>query len=225
MAHQAAGEPSAYASAPSYDDGRLSAPAALRNRDALTAALAGIAPATGTALEIASGTGEHVIRFAPAMPGLHWNPTDPDPARRASIAAWMAAEPSPNIAAPMHLDASTAGWAAKHGPHDLICLANLLHLVPDDAARTCLLEMARALRPGGRAVVYGPFLRDGQTTSQGDAAFNARLKVENPGAGYKDVAWVLGHWQNAGLIADAPQEMPANNLLLTATRTEANDAT
>lgn len=224
MAHQAEGEPGAYASAPSYLDGRLSAPAALRNRDDLTAALAALAPVgtasaaipTGRALEIASGTGQHVIRFAPAMPGLHWHPSDPDPARRASIAAWMAAEPATNIAPPMHLDACTPGWAAQHGPYDLICLANLLHLVPEDAAQTCLTEMAKALHPGGRAVVYGPFLRDGKTTSDGDAAFDARLKVENPGAGYKDVTWVMAAWKNAGLTPAPSQNMPANNLLLSA---------
>lgn len=216
MAHRAAGEPSAYASAPSYADGRLDAPSAVRNRDALTDALSQIAPKDGRALEIASGTGQHVIRYAPAMPGLHWQPTDPDPARRASISAWVAAEPSPNIAQPIDLDACTPGWAAQHGPFDLIFLANLLHLVPEDAATACLTEMANALKPGGLAVVYGPFLRDGKTTSPGDAEFDARIKVENPGAGYKDIAWVLDLWHAAGLAPAPPQEMPANNLLLSA---------
>ncbi|ABD53840.1 DUF938 domain-containing protein [Jannaschia sp. CCS1] len=224
MAHRAKGEPSAYASAPAYDDGRLDAPAALRNRDALTAALTTLAP-DGRALEIASGTGQHVIRFAPAMPGLHWQPTDPDPDRRASIAAWMAAEPAPNIAAPIHLDACAPGWAAQHDPFDIIFLANLLHLVPDAAAKICLTEMAHALAPGGCALVYGPFLRDGKTTSEGDAAFDARLKVENPGAGYKDLAWVMDIWRAAGLTPAPPQAMPANNLLLRATRSAASDVT
>lgn len=220
MSHKATGEPSAYANGPTYDDGRLNAPAAMRNRDALTAALAETAP-DGRALEIASGTGQHVIRFAKAMPGLHWQPSDPDPARRASIAAWTAAEPATNIAPPVDLDACTPGWAELHDPYDMIFLANLLHLVPEAAARVCLSEMARALAPGGRAVVYGPFLRDGTTTSEGDAAFDARIKVENPGAGYKDVAWVLDQWRAAGLTPTAPRNMPANNLLLSALRAAA----
>lgn len=201
---------------PAYSDGRLSAPAALRNRDALTDALSKLAPHGGTALEIASGTGEHVIRFAPAMPGLTWQPSDPDPSRRVSITAWLTTESSVNILPPIALDACTPGWATHHGPYDLIFLANLLHLVPDDAASTCLQEMAKALKPGGRAVVYGPFLRDGQTTSQGDADFDARIRVENPGAGYKDVEWVMDHWAKAGLTPAPPQQMPANNLLLSA---------
>lgn len=203
---------------PDYTDGRLNAPAAMRNRDTLTATLAQIAPASGRALEIASGTGQHVIRFAPAMPNLSWQPTDPDPARRASITAWCQAEPAPNIHVPLSLDACVPGWAKEHAAYDLIFLANLLHLVPAKAAGVCLTEIAQALAPGGRAVVYGPFLRDGKTTSPGDAEFHARLQVENPGGGYKDIAWVHEIWTNAGLTLQAPREMPANNLLLSATR-------
>ncbi len=199
-----------------YADGRLSAPAAVRNRDHLTTALAEIAPAKGRALEIASGTGEHVIRFASAMPGLIWQPTDPAPDRRASITAWVKAEPSPNIAPPLPLDACTPGWAATHGPADLIFLANLLHLVTDVEAQTCLTEMAQALAPEGRAAVYGPFLRDGRTTSDGDAAFDARIRAEHPDRGYKDLEWVRDTCASAGLIPDAPRAMPANNLLLVA---------
>ena len=197
-----------------FGDGRLSAPAALRNRDAIATALAAIAPAKGRALEIASGTGEHIIRFAAAMPGLIWQPTDPAPDRRVSIAAWMAVEPASNILAPADLDACLPGWSARHAPVDMIFFANLLHLVTEPEARVCLSEMAAALAPGGVAAVYGPFLRDGRTTSEGDAAFDARIQAETPGHGYKDLAWVTQVWSNAGLSPEPPQPMPANNLLL-----------
>lgn len=211
--------------APTYTDGRLSAPYALRNRDAITDALRHLAPPTGRALEIASGTGQHVIGFAKALPGLHWQPSDPDETRRASISAWTKAEHSPNIAAPIALDASATGWSQQYDPFDLIFLSNLLHLIPDAAATTCLSEMANALRPGGRVVVYGPFLRDGKTTSDGDAEFDARIRTENPGAGYKDVRWVLDAWADAGLTPNAPQDMPANNLLLSAINPNQGDLT
>lgn len=200
-----------------YTDGRLNAPSALRNRVALTEALVQLAP-TGRALEIASGTGQHVIRYAPALPNVLWQPSDPDPVRRVSITAWMAAEPSPNIANPIDLNACAPGWAAQHDPYDLIFLANLLHLIPDAPAKTCLKEMAAALAPGGRAIVYGPFLRDGKTTSDGDAEFDASIRAETPGAGYKDVTWVQAIWADAGLSLASPQEMPANNLLLSAVK-------
>ena len=197
-------------------DGRLSAPAALRNRDAIVAALAGVAPRSGRALELASGTGEHVVRFARAMPGLVWQPSDPAADRRASIAAWAAAEPAANLLAPLPLDACAPGWSADHGGQDLIFLANLLHLVPDAPARTCLAEIARALAPGGLAAVYGPFLRDGRTTSEGDAAFDARIRAEMPGAGYKDADLAPRLWRAAGLVPPPAMAMPANNLLLLA---------
>jgi hypothetical protein len=208
-----------------HDDGRLSAPAALRNRDDITDALTSIAPTSGRALEIASGTGEHVIRFARAMPRLTWQPTDPASDRRASITAWRAAEPSPNILDPIDLDACTPGWAATHGPVDLIFLANLLHLVSEPEARTCLTQMAYALAPGGRACVYGPFLRAGKTTSDGDAAFDASIRANHPDRGYKDLDWVLGIWTAAGLTPDAPRAMPANNLLLVARKAETPNVT
>ncbi len=199
---------------PEYTDGRLHASAAMRNVEALTEALTRLTP-TGTALEIASGTGQHVIRFAPAMPGLTWQPSDPDPSRRASISAWTNAHPSLNILPPIDLNAGVPGWSSSQ-QYDVIFLANLLHLIPAPAAEICLREIAAALRPGGRAIVYGPFLRDGKTTSQGDADFHARLQVENPGGGYKDLLWVHAIWASAGLIAVPPQDMPANNLLLVA---------
>ena len=173
-------------------------------------------PASGRALEIASGTGEHVIRFAGAMPGLVWQPTDPAADRRASIRAWRAAEHVDTILDPLDLDACTPGWAAVHDPADLIFLANLLHLVTEGEARICLSEMAAALAPGGCAAVYGPFLRDGKTTSDGDAAFDAHIRAENPDRGYKDHAWVRDLWHDADLVPEAPHVMPANNLLLVA---------
>jgi SAM-dependent methyltransferase len=199
-------------------DGRMSAPAALRNRDAIAAELARLAPARGRALEIASGTGEHVIRFAAAMPGLDWQPTDPDPDRRASIAAWTAAAGLANIRPPLALDAARPGWAALHGPADLVLVVNLLHLLSDDEAAIVLAEMALALAPGGLLAVYGPFLRDGRATSAGDAAFDARLRAQDPAIGYKDAGATAARLVAAGLVPLGPVEMPANNLLLPFTR-------
>lgn len=195
-------------------DPRLSAAAALRNRDAIAAELIRLAPPRGLALELASGTGEHVIRFAAAMPGLIWQPTDPDPTRRASIAAWAVYAGLGNIRAPRHLDAAQPGWARDHGPAELIVLINLLHLISGPAARTLLAEVAAALAPGGCFALYGPFLRDGRTTSDGDAAFHAALHAQDPAIGYKDAADVAGLLQDAGLVHAGTIMMPANNLLM-----------
>jgi SAM-dependent methyltransferase len=114
-----------------------------------------LAPPRGRALEIASGSGEHVVRFASEMPGLRWQPTDPDPGQRASIAAWIAAEGSDNIAAPRALDVSQPGWAAEVDAADLVVLVNLLHLIDDRAVASALQGIADVLRPGGIAVSTG----------------------------------------------------------------------
>lgn len=195
-------------------DARRSAPAALRNRDAILRELTRLAPASGRALEIASGSGEHVVRFAAAMPGLAWHPTDPDPGQRASIAAWVEAEGPGNVRPPTHLDVAAEGWADGEDPADLVVLINLLHLMPDEAAWCALDGIARVLAPGGVAVLYGPFLRDGETTSPGDAAFHARLRADDPRAGYKDAAEVAARLADAGLSHVETVQMPANNLLL-----------
>ncbi|MFW5655336.1 MAG: DUF938 domain-containing protein, partial [Roseicyclus sp.] len=195
-------------------DPRRSAPAALRNREPIARALCRVAPARGRALEIASGSGEHVIRFAAVMPGLDWHPTDPDPGQRASIAAWTRAEGLANVAAPRDLDVTAPGWAEREPPANLVVLVNLLHLLPDAAAWTALQGIAHVLAPGGVAAIYGPFLRDGRATSPGDAAFDAELRSRSPAAGYKDVADVVLQLETSGLQHRETVAMPANNLLL-----------
>jgi SAM-dependent methyltransferase len=199
---------------PGEDDARRSAPAALRNRDLIARELVRLAPPRGLALELASGSGEHVVRFASVLPGLRWQPTDPDPGQRASIAAWIAAEGSDNIAAPRALDVSQPGWTREQPPADLIVVVNLLHLIPEAAVQSALAGIAEVLAPGGIAVLYGPFLRDGETTSDGDAAFHAELRRKDPSIGYKDVIDVVAQTVAMGLSHVETVRMPANNLLL-----------
>ena len=200
------------------DDARMHAPAATRNADAITDALCGIAPDTGRALELASGTGQHAVAFARAMPGLDWQPTEIDADRRASIDAHAADACLPNLRAAIPLDATGAGWGARHSGQALIVLVNLLHLISEAEARTLIAEAARALVPGGVFAIYGPFLRAGRATSDGDARFHASLVAQDPDLGYKDVAVVTGWLQTQGLRLIRTVEMPANNLFLAAQR-------
>ena len=103
-----------------------------------------------------------------------------------------------------------------HKGQDLIQLANLLHLVSADEARILIHEAAIALAPKGVFAIYGPFLRDGRATSDGDATFNARLRAADPAIGYKDTATVQSWLAESGLTTLPPIEMPANNLMLIA---------
>ncbi|PKQ12730.1 MAG: methyltransferase [Alphaproteobacteria bacterium HGW-Alphaproteobacteria-1] len=198
--------------------GKLFAPSAARNADAITRALDAVAPATGPALELASGTGQHVVGFARALPRLVWQPSEIDPVRRASIDAHVAEAALPNLRAAIALDATAPGWGAAHGGQALIVLVNLLHLISTPEAQTLITETAAALGPGGRFALYGPFLRDGAATSEGDARFHASLVAQDPEIGYKDMADVTGWLRAAGLTPQAPRDMPANNLLLVAAR-------
>lgn len=193
-------------------DGRRMVPSAARNAAAILQVLQDEAPAEGRLLEIASGSGLHAALFAAALPGLDWQPTDADTGNFASIRAW-AATSTGRIAPPLHLDAAQPGWSARWPDSAAVLLVNLLHLIPQESAAVVLHEIACALAPGGVAFLYGPFLRNGQATSPGDAAFDASLRAQDSRIGYKDLAWVMSGLQAAGLAVQ-PREMPANNLML-----------
>ncbi|MEQ8877130.1 MAG: DUF938 domain-containing protein [Phycisphaerales bacterium] len=199
-------------------DARLSAPSAERNAGPITDLLRDHVPEGGRALEIASGTGQHVLAFARAFPDLTWQPTEIAPERRASIDAWAATEGLLNLRPAMALDATVPGWSEGHGGQDLIVLVNLLHLISTGEARTIVAETAQALAPDGRFVLYGPFLRDGETTSEGDARFDASLRASDPDVGYKDDFAVIDWLHDAGLTLVDVVEMPANNLALISQR-------
>lgn len=198
--------------APHGRDSRLSAPSAQRNAPHIVAALAGHLPAKGAVLEIAAGTGEHAVALARANPGLTWLPTDIAPERRASIDAWARAEGLGNIRPAVALDAATPDWQA--GPVVAVYLSNLLHLVSAPQAANVIAGAARALAPGGRFCLYGPFRENGTYRSDGDASFDARLKAADPETGYKSVEWVTETAHAAGLSLSARHDLPANNLLL-----------
>jgi len=205
--------PSASVAIP-IEGAKLAAPSAERNAPALTDLLMRIAPNNGHALEIASGTGQHIIRFAAALPELVWTPSDVARDRLTSIQAYSQEAGLPNLEAPVLLDACTPGWSAVFAPKDLILNINLLHLVSTTAARTVIFEAAQALAPGGTLMLYGPFLRDGKTTSPGDARLDADLRTTDPAIGYKDRDKVLTWAQDAGLATRDIVEMPSNNLVL-----------
>lgn len=195
-------------------DGRRMVPSAARNAGPILAVLQGLG-LNGRLLEIASGAGLHAAVMAGPL-GVEWQPTEVDPGNFGSILAW-AAEGGGRILPPIQLDAGAPGWAARVGLWDAVLLVNLLHLLPEAAAQAVLAEGAQALAPGGTFCLYGPFLREGRATSEGDAAFDQSLRAQDPAIGYKDLGWVLDLLAQAGLSVRVI-EMPANNLMLLARR-------
>ncbi len=189
-------------------DARITAPSAARNREPILHDLRRQLPASGTVLEVASGTGEHVAYFAAALPGLQWQPTDPDADRRASIDAWTAG--LANVRPALPLDAMAA-WALP--PADAVLCINMIHIAPPDATRGLIAGAVGVLPAGGPLILYGPFRRAGQAMEPGNAAFDADLRGRDPAWGLRVLEDVAALAADHGFTAPEVLAMPANNLL------------
>lgn len=197
-------------------DGRLNAPSAARNLEPILEVLRRHLPARGAAIEFASGTGQHIAAFAAAFPGIHWTPTDAEPDRLASIDAWRAASGRPNLEPPVLLNVGVTAWPFAPESADATLTVNLLHLVSAEVVEALFAGIGRTLKPGGRAFIYGPFIRQGAFVSDGDRAFHTSLTAIDPAIGYKDQDWVTAGAGAAGLRVVEWVKMPANNLMLVA---------
>ena len=196
----------------SQDNGRLFAPSAARNSASIVELVERVAPKSGKALEIASGTGQHIVELAVSLPNLSWSPSEVDRDRLKSISIWIEDNNLPNIRAPFYLDATEIGWAEGTDQSDFILLINLLHLISWREAETLIDEISKALNPMGVALIYGPFMREGQLTSEGDQNFHKSLIQTDPDLGYKNNLDMMTLFAQSGLLHLETVEMPANNL-------------
>jgi len=188
------------------------APATERNREAILEVLREVLPASGTVLEIASGTGQHAAFFASRLAPLAWQPSDPDPELRQSIVAWAETTDGPPLP-PLALDALRPDlW--RDLEVDAIVSINLLHIAPWAATEGLMAGAGRLLAPGAPLVIYGPFMRDGKHTAESNEAFDATLKAQDSAWGVRDVVDVTNAAVAEGLTPDGVIEMPANNLTL-----------
>ena len=195
----------------SQGDGRLFAPSAERNSAPIVNLIRRIVPESGNALEIASGTGQHIVQLALSLPNIIWSPSDVEGERLKSISAWVESENLLNIKPPMYLDATETGWAKSLPKSNFILLVNLLHLISWDETETLISELSIALKTKGIALVYGPFMRNGQLISEGDKNFHTSLIQTDPDIGYKNDLEMLTLFSNSGLVHLETVEMPANN--------------
>ena len=191
---------------------RLHSPAAEKNVSHITKLVCSVSPKSGAALEIASGTGQHIISLATAIPNLTWQPSDVDAIRLNSIVSWSYEKQLPNLLPPMKLDVTDEGWSALCPNQDFILLVNLLHLVSQSEAKVIISEISQSLTPGGRCVIYGPFMRDGFLTSDGDKFFHQSLIEADPDIGYKNDTWMLDVIRSHNLKTVKIANMPVNNL-------------
>jgi SAM-dependent methyltransferase len=194
---------------------RQSSPSAVRNRAPILEVLTRVLPKKGIVLEIGSGTGEHVLCFAKALPRLVWLPSDPDAASRASIAAWITTEGLANVRAPTAIDVREKVWGVEDdAPFDAIISLNMVHIAPWEAALGLLAGAGRLLRLSGVLFFYGPFMRGGTHTAASNAAFDADLKRRDPRWGVRDVDDLASKAARRGLELREVVKMPANNLSL-----------
>lgn len=194
----------------SSEDQRLSSPSALRNRGPIADVLRTVLPETGSVLEIASGSGEHITHFAALFPALGWQPSDPSADARASILEWSEAEGVANVLPPLDLDAAGLDWPVGHA--DAIIAINMVHISPWQATLGLLNGAGRLLPAGGALFLYGPYRRQGQPFAPSNAAFDASLRARNPDWGIRLLEDVAAAAEQSGLVMTATVEMPANNL-------------
>lgn len=188
----------------------LSSAAALRNRAAIRDTLAGLLPVSGTVLEAASGTGEHLAFFAPAFPSIAFVPSDPSPEARLSTMAHTRG--LSNVLPAIDLDVASPSWPI--GPVDAILCINMVHISPWSATVGLMAGAVRHLRPGGLLFLYGPWREEGKTLAPSNAAFDDDLKARNPAWGLRTVEAVKALAKEHRLEDGGRREMPVNNLSL-----------
>lgn len=193
-------------------DPRLRAPSAQRNREAILAVLTDILPPAGRVLEIASGSGEHAVHFARALPGLTFQPSDPSPDAVTSIAAWTAESGLGNILPPLLLDAAAPDWPVEAA--DAILCINMIHIAPWAATKGLLRQAGRLLKPGQPLYLYGPYRRPDRPLEPSNDAFDESLRSRDPAWGLRDLDAVAALGAANGFGAPEIVEMPANNLSL-----------
>ena len=192
--------------------------AAERNRAPILAVLRELLPPQGRALEIASGTGQHIAHFAAALPGWHWQPTDVRGDLFAAIAAHARRAHADNVAPARRLDVLDPAWPSEGAPFaqpfDLVYCANLLHISTPECGPALMRGAARHLAAGGLLVTYGPYLQTDVATAQSNLAFDAELRQRDPRWGIRHLESVQAQAAAAGLTLRQNHAMPANNRLL-----------
>ena len=192
-------------------------PAAERNKQPILEVLQTFLPTTGRALEIASGTGQHLVWFAQALPLWTWQPTEVHRGALYNIEVRTAEADLDNVLEAIQLDVRTEPWfteLAEPPSFDLIFCANMLHIAPWAACSALMHGAAHHLAPGGKLVTYGPYFEDGVAPAQSNGEFDISLRAHDASWGIRQRADVEREAARAGMHLRARHAMPANNLLL-----------
>lgn len=183
-----------------------------RNRAPILEVLRGAFAGATQVLEIGSGTGQHAVFFAAALPHLVWQPSD-RPEHLAGIAAWRDDAGLPNLRVPLALNVDAADWPVTEC--DALFSANTLHIMSWASVENFFRGVERVLLPGGVLAVYGPFSYGGRHTAESNAHFDAFLRARDSLSGIRDFAAVCALAHSHGLEFCDDHALPANNRVLT----------
>ena len=194
---------------------RQHAPSAARNLEPILEVLKAHLPQAGRALEIGSGTGQHITALGQQFPEIDWLPSDIDAGARDSVSAWAAELRLTNIAEPQKVDVTQSDWhASVEGTFDVVVAINVVHITPWAATEGLMRGAGRLLDPGGLLYLYGPYKRDGAHTAESNIKFEQWLKGRSPDYGVSDMADVESEAKKSGLRLDDIVTMPSNNFSL-----------
>lgn len=188
-------------------DERPFSPASERNREPILTVLRPFLADRHRVLEVGSGTGQHAVHFAAALPHLVWQSSDRS-ANLPGIGAWLDAAALPNTPAPLMLDVGGV-WPA--GPFDAVFSANTLHIMAWSEVEAFFAALPAVTTADAKLAIYGPFNQDGRFTSASNAAFDAELRARAPHMGIRDAAAIDALAAAAGFTLVDDVAMPANN--------------
>jgi cyclopropane fatty-acyl-phospholipid synthase-like methyltransferase len=161
-------------------------------------------------LEIGSGTGQHAVHFARALPATTWQTSDV-PGALPGIRMWLDEAGLPNLPPPLPLDVNGEWPRARF---DAVFTANTLHIMAWPEVETLFAKLDAVLEPRAMLAVYGPFNYGGQFTSPSNATFDEWLKHQSPVSGVRDFEAVHALASAARFELLDDHAMPANNRLL-----------
>jgi cyclopropane fatty-acyl-phospholipid synthase-like methyltransferase len=161
-------------------------------------------------LEIGSGTGQHAVHFAAALPHLEWQTSDLEP-NHAGIGQWIEDSGLDNVRLPIAIDVTLRPWPIRET--EAVFSANTTHIMGWPCVEAFVAGVGDVLREGGLFLLYGPFNVGGAYTSESNARFDAMLRQRDPESGIRDVEAIDALAGAAGMRLLDDNAMPANNRL------------
>lgn len=168
-------------------------------------------PVSGELLEIGSGTGQHAVMFAEALPNIIWHTSDMREMHE-GIQMWLDEAQQPNLHPPISLDVINDQW--PESPFDAVYSANTAHIMPEEAVEAMFQGVAKVLKPDAPFLLYGPFMYDGEHTSESNWRFDRWIRSWEKHRGIRDVSWLKQIAEPLGLALGEDIEMPVNNRML-----------